>query len=307
MLLSTVKQAARFVVTILALVTLVFFAIKLAPGDASSTLLSEAASPEVTQALRKKLGLDQPLLVQYYHYMSRLLTGDFGMSWRTGAPVTEQIVDAFMHTLLLAVTAMIIATSLGIILGLFSAIRQGRLPDVAGRTGAFIITSIPIFVLNVGALYIFSYIYPIFPTSGSDGWESLVLPAVSLGIANAAVTMRLTRSATLEVLSQDYIRAARARGIPSRAIIFRHLLPSTLVTVVTYFGVQLGLLLGGSVITETVFSWPGLGLMTIDAIKMRDMPVLFASVTLFSICFVFINFIVDCIYPILDPRIARRK
>lgn len=307
MLSNALHHAARFLATVLALVTLVFFAIMLAPGDASSTLLSEAASPEVTQALRKQLGLDQPLLVQYIQYLSRVLSGDFGVSWRTGAPVTAQIMDAFKHTLLLATAAMAIATFIGITLGLFSAIRRGSFLDVTGRTGAFIITSIPIFVLNVAALYLFSYLYPIFPTSGSQGWDSLVLPAASLGVANAAVTMRLTRSAALEVLSQDYIRAARARGISNGDIILRHLLPSTMVTVVTYFGVQLGLLLGGSVITETVFSWPGLGQMTIDAIKMRDIPVLLASVTLFSICFVFINFVVDCIYPFLDPRISGRK
>lgn len=251
--------------------------------------------------------MDQPLLVQYSQYMSNFLTGNFGVSWRTGAPVTEEIIDAFGHTLLLASAAMLIATSIGVILGLFSAVRRGSVIDVTSRTSAFVITSIPIFVLNVLALYVFSYVYPLFPTSGSEGWSSLVLPAASLGVANAAVTLRLTRSAALEVLSQDYIRAARARGIGNKKIILRHLFPSTMVTVVTYFGVQLGLLLGGSVITETVFSWPGLGQMTIDAIKMRDMPVLLASVSLFSICFVFINLIVDLLYPLIDPRISKRK
>ena len=294
---------ARMLGTLWFLITLVFFALHLAPGDAVDTLVSAGADASVIAALRAELGLDRPLWLQYASYLGDLLRLDFGVSWRSGTSVSAQLASAFGHTILLACAALLVATVLGVGGGVLAAFYRNGTFDVGARLFALIGISAPIFVINLLGIYLFAYKYPIFPTSGARSWDSIVLPAVTLGLFVAAMMLRLVRAATLEALAQDYVRAARSRGIPSRAIIWRHVVPNTLVTVVTMLGAQFGLLLGGSVITETVFAWPGLGQMTIHAIKIQDIPIVQGSVIAFAGSFMLINFVVDVLYPALDPRV----
>lgn len=289
--------------TLWLLITLVFFALHLAPGDAADTLISAGADATVIAALRAELGLDQPLWQQYLSYLGGLLRGDFGLSWRSGTSVSAQLASAFAHTLLLACAALLVATVLGVGGGVLAAFYRNGIFDVGARILALIGISAPIFVINLLGIYLFAYKYPIFPTSGARDWDSLVLPAVTLGLFVAAMMLRLVRSATLDALGQDYVRAAYSRGVPNRNVIWRHVVPNTLVTVITMLGVQFGLLLGGSVITETVFAWPGLGQMTIHAIKIQDMPIVQGAVLVFAGSFMLVNFIVDILYPALDPRV----
>ena len=304
---SVLLRILRMVGTLWLLITLVFFALHLAPGDAADTLISAGADANVIAALRAELGLDQPLWMQYVSYLGGLLRGDFGLSWRSGTSVSAQLASAFAHTLLLACAALLVATVLGVGGGVLAAFYRNGAFDVGARILALIGISAPIFVINLLGIYLFAYEYPIFPTSGARGWDSLVLPAVTLGLFVAAMMLRLVRSATLEVLGQDYVRAAYSRGIPSRNVIWQHVVPNTLITVITMLGVQFGLLLGGSVITETVFAWPGLGQMTIHAIKIQDMPIVQGAVIVFAGSFMLVNFFVDLLYPTLDPRVEASR
>ena len=297
----------RLAVTLWLLVTLVFLAMQAAPGDPTDTLISAGANRDVVESLRRDLGLDQPVWRQYLRYIGDLARGHFGVSWRNGTPVARQLQRAFAHTVTLAVSAMLVASVFGLAGGVLAALYRNGVFDVVARLAALVGISVPIFVINLSAIYLFAYRYPIFPTSGSESAQSLVLPAVTLGLFVAAMMLRLVRSTTLEVLMQEYVRAARSRGIPGRRVVFRHILPNILVTVVTLFGVQFGLLLGGSVITETVFAWPGLGQMTVHAIRTKDIPVVQGGVTVFASSFMVVNFLVDIVYPVLDPRISLRR
>lgn len=300
------RRAGRAILTLWLLVTLVFIAIELVPGSPVDSLLSAGADRSVVETMRRDLGLDRPLLIRYFDFIAGIATGDFGTSWRSGASVSAQLVSAFGHTFLLASAGMLVATVLGAGGGVLAALHRNSLFDASARITALIGISVPIFVINIAGIYLFAYYYPWLPTSGSSSWSSLILPAVTLGIAVAALILRLVRSATLDILNQDFIRAAYSRGISGRAIIWRHVIPNTAVTLVTMIGVQFGLLLGGSVITETVFAWPGLGQMTVQAVQTQDMPIVRGAVVVFAASFMFINFVVDMLYPILDPRVGAR-
>ena len=297
----------RLLVTLWLLVSLVFLAIHAAPGDPTDTLVSAGANKDVIESLRRDLGLDQPLWVQYARYIGDLAKGNLGVSWRYGTAVSHQLRSAFSHTATLALSAMAVATVFGVVAGVIAALYRNGLFDLVARLSALVGISAPIFVINLAAIYLFAFKYPVFPTSGSETGKSLVLPAVTLGLFVAAMMLRLVRSATLEVLAQQYVTAARSRGIPGPRLLLHHVVPNILVTVVTLIGVQFGLLLGGSVITETVFAWPGLGQMTVVAIKTKDMPVVQGAVTVFACSFMVVNFLVDLIYPMLDPRISVRR
>jgi len=297
-------RTARLAITLWLLVTLVFFAMQFAPGSATDTLISAGATPEVIAALRRDLGLDRPAWAQYVFHIGNMLAGDFGVSWRNGTRVSAQLFSAFGHTLALAFLAMVVALLLGVVPGVLAALFRDGAFDVAARLVALFGISAPIFVINLLAMYVLAFRYPLFPTSGAQTADSIVLPAVTLGIFVAAMMLRMVRSVTLEVLGQEYIRAARARGVPGTRLMARHIAPNILVTVVTLMGVQFGLLLGGSVITETVFAWPGLGQMTIEAVKTKDVPVLQGAVTVFAASFMTVNFVVDLLYGWLDPRVG---
>ena len=291
------------VVVIAGVVTLVFLLIHLVPGDPVEVMLGESASVADRESLRAALGLDQPLLVQYLHYLRGLLQLDLGTSFHFRRPVLDLLLERLPATLILAAVALIITLLLSLPLGILAAVRRDSLWDTGAMTFSLLGISIPNFWLGPILILVFSLWLGWFPVSGMGGIGSVILPAVTLGTGLAAVLSRMVRSSMLEVLGEDYMRTARAKGIPPVRILLHHGLRNALLPVITLLGLQLGALLAGAVITETVFSWPGIGLLTIEAIQSRDYPVVQACVLLISISYVFVNLLTDIAYAWIDPRI----
>jgi len=291
------------VVVIAGVVTLVFLLIHLVPGDPVEVMLGESASVADRESLRAALGLDQPLLVQYLHYLQGLLHLDLGTSFHFRRPVWDLLLERLPATLILAAVALIITLLLSLPLGILAAVRRDSLWDTGAMTFSLLGISIPNFWLGPILILVFSLWLGWFPVSGMGGISSVILPAVTLGTGLAAVLSRMVRSNMLEVLGEDYMRTARAKGIPPMRILLHHGLRNALLPVITLLGLQLGALLAGAVITETVFSWPGIGLLTIEAIQSRDYPVVQACVLLISISYVFVNLLTDIAYAWIDPRI----
>lgn len=291
----------------------VFLLMHLVPGDPALALLGPMATPENLAELRAGLGLDQPIPVQYVRWFTKVLQGDFGTSIQQRTPVLPLLLERFWNTLILTVTAVLISTLIGIPAGVVSATRQYSLFDRLSMLLALFGNSMPAFWLGLMSILIFALRLRWFPASGM--WpivgdqtigallHHLTLPAVTLGISTAAVTARITRSSMLEVIRQDYIRTAHAKGLRSALVTRRHALTNALLPVLTVIGVQFGFLLGGAVITETVFSWPGLGLALYNAISVRDFPVVQGGVLIVATSFVLINLLVDLMYAWIDPRI----
>jgi len=285
--------------------TLVFFALKLVPGDPVTVSLGAGATPEVVQALREKYGLDKPLIIQYFAFWQKLLLhGNLGISWSSGIEVTRNLLPAIKYTAILTSAAMLIASFLGILAGVMSAALRNRPEDVVIRSSALVGISVPIFVLNLLAQYVFGYRLGWFPTFGADRPTSIVLPAVTLGIFVASSMVRMIRASMLDELSEEYIITYRAEGF-SNPIITRKAFRNALRDIVTIVGLQFGMLLGGSVLTETVFSWPGIGQYVVHAILWHDMPSVQGGVLFFAVSYMFINLLIDLSYPLVDPRIVR--
>jgi peptide/nickel transport system permease protein len=286
------------------LVTVVVFGLlHLTPGDPASLMLGEQATPEQIRDLRHALGLDEPLISQYARFLNHAIRGDFGTSIRAQRPALEVVLERLPATLLLAAGAFIFAVSLGMPIGVLSAVKRLSLWDHGSMALALMGQSMPVFWLGLMLIIVFSVHLRWFPVSGAGGPQHLVLPAVTLGTFLIGLIIRLTRSSMLDVLGQDYVRTARAKGLAERAVIVRHALRNALIPVVTLLGLQLGILLGGAVITETVFAWPGLGMMTVTAINQRDYPVVQCAVFVSAVLVVSINWVVDVLYHVLDPRI----
>lgn len=290
----------------------VFAMVSLAPGDAINIMLgSETANPANVERLRLELGLDRPWYVQYVDYMQRLLRGDLGQSFTYRRPVAEQIRERFPNTLLLTAGACVFALAVALPLGTAAAARRNGLVDFVSRMVAMLGVSLPSFYLGLLLIIWFGLELRWFPIRGIGNWEDglwpflrhLVLPSVTLGSSLAAFLTRLTRSALLETLAADYIRTARAKGLAELRVLFRHGLRNALLPVVTAFGLQFGALLGGAVVVETIFSWPGMGLLAVTAIRQRDIPVIQGTVLVFAVCFVVVTLIVDLLYAWIDPRI----
>ena len=299
--------AGRIFQAVLGLVfiaTLVFFVVRLT-GDPGRILTSEFAPVEVQQEIRERLGLDEPLIVQYASYMSGLATGDLGRSFN-GEPVIEILMDRLPATASLAFAALIVAVLLAIPLGVLSAVYQGSPVDIFSRTVALFGQSVPAFWLAIMLVLIFAVILRILPVAYSQGPESYVLPSIAVGWAAVAGIARLVRSSMLDVLGSDYVRMARAKGLPSRVVVLKHGLRSAMVPVLTFSGLVLGSFLNGSVVVETVFAWPGIGQLTLDAVNGRDFPVVQGAVLLIALFFITINLGVDLLYAALDPRIRYR-
>jgi ABC-type dipeptide/oligopeptide/nickel transport system permease component len=299
--------AGRIFQAVLGLVfiaTLVFFVVRLT-GDPGRILTSEFAPVEVQQEIRERLGLDEPLIVQYASYMSGLATGDLGRSFN-GEPVIEILMDRLPATASLAFAALIVAVLLAIPLGVLSAVYQGSPVDIFSRTVALFGQSVPAFWLAIMLVLIFAVILRILPVAYSQGPESYVLPSIAVGWAAVAGIARLVRSSMLDVLGSDYVRMARAKGLPSRVVVLKHGLRSAMVPVLTFSGLVLGSFLNGSVVVETVFAWPGIGQLTLDAVNGRDFPVVQGAVLLIALFFITINLAVDLLYAALDPRIRYR-
>ena len=297
----------------------------LPPGDPVAIMIGTEgmADREMVANLRRELGLDQPLHVQYFRFLRRAALGDLGTSIRTREPVRVEVMSRFPATAELAVAALCLSTLIGVGAGVTSAVRQYSLIDHAGMVGAMLGASIPVFWLGLMLILVFAVRYPLLPVSGRGAPFSeaavvlfqgdasllvralrhLILPAVCLGLSRAAVVARLTRSSMLEVLRQEYVRTARAKGLRERAVIYRHALRNALIPIVTIVGLQFGFLLGGAVIAEVVFSWPGVGRLAVDGILARDYPVVQGCVLLVAAIFVLLNLSVDMVYAWLNPRI----
>ena len=297
------KRFFTALVVILGVSTLVFLLIHIVPGDPVEAMLGETAQIADKEALRNALGLDLPLYQQWFNFMSQLIHFDLGTSLYSKREIAGLLAERIPPTLILAITSIFIAILLALPLGILAAVNRGTGWDTCSITVSMLGISIPNFWLGPLLIMIFSLWLGWFPVSGMHGPASLFLPALTLGSALAALLSRMIRAALLEVLGEDYIRAARARGLTRFAVIMRHALPNAALPVITVLGLQLGALLAGAVITETIFSWPGIGQLTIEAIQRRDYPVVQACVLFISITYVSVNLVTDLAYAVLDPRV----
>ncbi|MDX1348537.1 MAG: ABC transporter permease [Thiomicrorhabdus chilensis] len=287
--------------------TLVFFLIHLVPGDPVAVMLGDWANTADENALRAQLGLDQPILMQYLHYLKGLIQLDLGQSLFFQQDVSSLIAERFPMTLQLALMALAIAVLIAFPLGIWAALRAGRWPDHLSMSVSLLGVSIPNFWLGPMLILFFSLFLGWFPVSGADQAYSWVLPAITLGTALAAILARMLRASLLEVMHEDYIRTAKAKGLSGRLVYGRHALMNALLPVVTILGLQLGTLLGGAVITEVVFDWPGLGQLLVESIQRRDYPVVQACILVISVAYITVNGLTELVYAWLDPRIRIRK
>jgi peptide/nickel transport system permease protein len=281
-----------------------FLMVHLTPGDPVTIFaLGKPLSQEREAQIRAQYGLDQPLWVQYKNYMGDLLRGDLGKGLRDQQPVWDTIREAIPPTLQLTVAGLAVALVLGVVLGILAAIFHNSWLDSSAMVVALLGVSTPVFYLGLLLLFAFSFHFHLFPATGVGGWENLVLPAVTVGFASAAYIARLVRSSMLETLRQDYVNTARAKGLQERVVVSSHALKNALIPMVTYFGIQLAGLLTGAVVTEQVFSRPGLGRVAITAIGNRDFPLIQGTVLVTAVIYVIVSLIVDLSYAVIDPRI----
>jgi peptide/nickel transport system permease protein len=297
------RRLRLLVPTVLGVVTLVFFLVHLIPGDPVELMLGETASRADLAQLRESLGLDRPLGEQYARFLGGLAHGDLGRSFFYRKPVAAVIAGALPATALLAVAALAAALAIALPIGIVAAVRRGRLADRLAMLGSLIGVSMPNFWLGPMLIILFSFRLGWLPVSGRDGAASLVLPALTLGISLAAILARMTRASMLDVLGEDFLRTARAKGVQERVVIVRHALRNALLPVVTIVGLQFGALLSGAVITENVFAWPGVGTLLIQAITARDYPLVQGCVLVIALCYVAVNFLTDALYALIDPRV----
>jgi len=325
------KRIFHLVLILLGVSVLVFLMLRMVPGDPARLLLGEFATEEDLTRLRGQMGLDRSYTVQYGIYLGGLLQGDLGNSLRNGAAVTEEIAPRLMATLELAVAAMLIASLAGIAAGVLSSVKQYSAWDYGSMVLALVGVSMPIFWLGLMLMYLLAVMFPVMPMMGRIGMGSepdvvtglmlidtlvagelgdfldalhhLVLPAVTLATVPMAIVARITRSAMLEVLNKDYVRTARAKGMSEAVVVLRHALRNAFLPIVTVLGLNLGLLLGGAVLTETIFSWPGLGRYVVDSLMARDYAAVQGCILVFAALMAVINLIVDLVYVLLDPRI----
>ncbi len=283
---------------------IIFIIIRLIPGDPAVAIAGVHASREYIEQVREDLQLDEGLHVQYATFMRNLLRGDLGRSTYSRRPVTVELRERFPNTVVLTVAALLIASIVGISAGILAASRQNSLFDNTSMLFSLFGVAAPVFWLALMLQLLFSVQLGWLPAAGRGTPLHLVLPAVTLGAASTGLIARITRSSMIEVLKQDYINTARAKGVQEKTVIYRHALKNALIPVVTIMGLQFGILLGGAVLTETVFAWPGIGRLLVDSILARDYPVVQGAVLLLAVVFVFINLAVDILYAFLDPRIS---
>lgn len=289
--------------TLLGVTILIFLLVHLIPGDPVQYLLGDYPTDEAIAALNAQLGLDKPWIVQYFSFLGRLLQGDLGTSYITGYTVWQEIVDRFPITFQLALYSVLLATVIGVIVGVVSAVKQNTWVDRVVVFFSLIGISAPGFWIALFLIWIFAYRFPIFPISGYDGFFSLVLPAVTLALGEAGMIARMTRSSMLDVIKQDYMRTAQAKGAPQQWVILKHGLQNAIIPVITLIGLEFGALLAGAVVTETIFSLQGLGSLAIEAIGKRDLPTIQGLVFFIAFLFAITNLIVDLLYSWFDPRI----
>jgi ABC-type dipeptide/oligopeptide/nickel transport system permease component len=277
--------------------------IHIVPGDPVEQMLGEGAAPGELAQLRHSLDLDQPLPQQYAHYLERLAHGDLGQSLKYQAPVRRIIFDRYPATLQLAFLALIVCAAIAIPAGIFAAHRRGRAADRALSLFTLFGLAVPNFALGPVLILLFSIELGLLPVSGRGGPLHYILPAATLGAALAAILTRMVRGAMLEELSSDYVRTARAKGLGTAAVLFRHAFRNALIPVITILGLQFGTLLAGTIVTETIFSWPGIGRLTVQAISSRDYPLLQGCILVISVSYVLVNLLTDLLYSFIDPRV----
>ncbi|APF38564.1 glutathione ABC transporter permease GsiC [Chelatococcus daeguensis] len=297
------KRLLGLIPTLLIVSVLVFFFVHMLPGDPARLVAGQDADEQTLALVRSELGLDKPLPQQFVSYFTHLFEGDFGRSIRTRRPVSTEIAERFMPTLLLTLTSMVWAVVFGMAIGIASAVFRNRWPDRLGMTLAVSGISFPAFALGMLLMQIFSVGLGWLPTVGADSWKHYILPSLTLGAAVAAVMARFTRASFVDVLHEDFVRTARAKGLNERIVILKHCLRNALIPVVTMMGLQFGFLLGGSIVVEAVFNWPGVGRLLVDAVAQRDYPVIQALVLMFSLEFILINLVVDLLYGVINPTI----
>jgi peptide/nickel transport system permease protein len=303
MLRYILRRLVAAIPTLVGVATVVFLLLRLLPGDPARVIAGLLASEEDVERIRRGLGLDQPVLVQYGVFMGRLLQLNLGTSARTSQPVTVEVLDRLPSTMQLAVISVLLALVVGIVAGVVAARSHGTVVDYLVSALTLVGVSMPVYWLGLMLIVVFAINLRLLPAAGSDQPTSFVLPSLTLASFSVALIARMTRSSMLEVLRQDYVRTARAKGLRDRAVVFRHALKNALLPVLTVIGLQFGTLLGGAVLTETVFGWPGIGQLLIESIFARDYPVVQGIVLTVSVLFILVNLVVDLLYGCVDPRI----
>jgi glutathione transport system permease protein len=304
-----VRRLVLSLFTGFAVLSLVFFVVRIVPGDPAQVILGDLANQQAIDAIRSRLGLNQPIAVQYVDFLCGALSGDWGTSMVTGRPVIEEVMKVLPWTIELTVVSLLLGTALGLPLGVWSAVNRNRTPDYVTRIVSLFGLSFPPFVLAVILLLLFSIMFPIFPVISAQtgsvlAWfRSMTLPALNLGLIMAAYITRVTRSAMLEVLAEDYVRTARAKGVPWRVVVWRHALRNAMLPVITIVGLYLGILIGNSVMTEIVFSRPGLGKLIVGALNQRDYTMLQGMMVIYTFIVVGVNVLTDIAYGLADPRV----
>lgn len=298
-----VRRVWQSAVTLVGVSVLVFLILRVIPGDPAKMLLPEGAPQSAIEELTRHLGLREPLYVQYGIFLRSVFRGDFGESFQYRSPALTVVVERLPATIHLTLAAMALTVAFGVSIGIVAAVRQGTGYDYAGTVLAVLGQSLPNFWLGIMFILLFGVTLRWLPTSGFQGWQHLVLPSVTLAAFPTALVARLTRSSMLEILNRDYIRTGRAKGLAERIVVLRHALRNATIPVLTVIGLQIGTLLGGAVITESIFAWPGMGKLVVDAIFFRDFPVVQTILILSATIFVVINLLVDVLYTFIDPRI----
>lgn len=298
-----IKRLLLLIPVVLGVTFIVYFIMYLTPGDPAKISLGENAPEEQVEKKREEMGLNDPFIVQYFRFVKNAMKGDFGRSYDTKKPVFDEVFSRFPATLKLTIAGIILAVLIGIPVGIISATKQYSAVDYSTMILALLGVSMPNFWLGLMLILLFSVKLGVLPSGGAGTLKHLILPAITLGTGVAAIITRMTRSSMLEVIRQDYIRTARAKGVPENVVINKHALKNALIPIVTVIGLQFGYLLGGAVLTETVFAWPGVGRLLVEAIKRKDTPTVLASVVFLSVTFSIVNLFVDILYAYLDPRI----
>lgn len=303
MLQYVIKRLFSIIPVLIGISLLLFLMLRMLPGDPAQVLAGEMATPEEVEIIRHQLGLDRPIYTQYAFFLSRLSRFDLGRSARTQNPVTEEIWARLPNTVLLAIVAIVLACLIGIPAGIISALRPYSLLDYTITVTALFGISMPVFWLGLMLVVVFAVWLHWLPAGGIGTWKHVILPSLTLASFVVAFIARMTRSTMLEVLSQDYTTTARSKGLKEKVVVVKHAFRNALIPIITVVGLQFGMLLGGAVLTETVFAWPGLGRLIVASIKARDYPMIQGAILVFGLLYILVNLAVDIIYAYVDPRI----
>lgn len=301
-----IKRVLMLIPVVFGVTFLVFFILSLSPGDPAMLILGDQYTPQAGSELRTQMGLDEPVIAQYFHYMTNLIQGDMGQSYINGRSVFDEVSSRFPQTVLLTTVAIVFSVALSLPIGIIAAVKQYSVTDNVSTVAALLAAAMPGFWLGLMLIIIFSLKLRILPSGGAETTASIVLPAITVGLGTAASITRMTRSSMLEVVRQDYVRTAMAKGVTKRVVVLKHALKNALIPVVTVIGLQFGGLLGGAVIAETVFSWPGIGRLMIDAIRAKDTPIVLGCIVIFAVVFSLVNLLIDILYGFIDPRIKAK-